>query len=129
MTNKKLPAPLPRHWLPDATHPPGSDDSIWEDRLQRLMDAAEPGLSSLRTHGSPWWAVLGAWWRPTAVLAAAAVALVVLLPTAPASLEHPRGALALAAAVSEGEPAALWTALGSEADPVLALIVLEGEPP
>lgn len=129
MTNEKLPEPLPRDRLPAAT-PPLADEPIWEDRLARLMDAAEPRLAGLRTGRIPWWSVLGAWWRPVAgFAAAAAVALIAFLPAAPAGNEPQPVSVALAATLGDGEPATLWAALGSEADPVLASIALEGTTP
>jgi hypothetical protein len=118
--------PLPRSLLPDATAP-ASDEALWEDRLQTLMRAAEPALAELRRETPRWWELLAAWWRPAAGLVGAAVAaLLIVVATAAPRGERAPGAVALAAAATDGAPAALWTALGSQADPVLAAIALEG---
>ncbi len=129
--SERIPERLPPEWLPDPVAPPGDEEDapVWEWRLRRLVAAAEPRLARLRARETPWWSGLAAWWRPvTAAAVAAAAALILGLRLAPERLEAPpRGTLALSAVVSEGEPAALWIAVGSEADPVLALLALEGE--
>lgn len=126
--NDRMEDPLLREWLPDPTSSPSGDDlQFWEWRLQRLMAAAEPRLQQLR-QPRPWWSVLGALWRPAAVAAVtAAAALVFLVPAGREPL--PSGTLALNVVATEGSPAGLWAGLGGEAEPVLALIALEGSTP
>jgi len=124
--SERAPEPLPRELLPDATAPV-AEEALWEARLRNLMTAAEPALAGLRRKTPRWWEILAAWWRPVAGLAGAAVAaLLVMIATAAPHGEPAPGAVALAAAATDGAPAALWAALGSEADPVLAAILLEG---
>jgi len=112
--------------LPDATAPV-AEEALWEGRLRNLMTAAEPALAELRRETPHWWEILAAWWRPAAGLVGAAVAaLLIVVATAAPRGERAPGAVALAAAATDGAPAALWAALGSEANPALAAIVLEG---
>lgn len=146
---------LPREWLPDALAPAhGAGAAEWEDRLQRLMRAAEPALAELeRAAGSPapesrgeepvgsrraeaalpWWAVLAGAWRlaiPAAAAAAAALVLALrLVVGSAASQAASPDAFALTAITGGGEAAALWQGAGSEADPVLAQLVVQGGSP
>ncbi len=127
-----IPDPLPREWLPDAAGPARPEDpQVWEERLQRLVAAAEPRLARLRAREAPWWASLAGWWRPAgglALAAAAALALVLLRGPAPGPRAGAPVSLALGAIASEGDPAVFWTtATGREANPVLALVVLGEE--
>lgn len=124
--SEHVPEPLPRELLPEATAPV-TEEALWDERLRNLMAAAEPALAELRRETPPWWEILAAWWRPVAGLVGAAVtALLIVVATAAPRGERAPGAVALAAAATDGAPAALWAALGSEANPVLAAIVLEG---
>lgn len=116
-------------WLPDPIQP--EDHPEWDRRTARILAAAEPGLA--RSAGRPatateaWLYELGGWWRPVAALAAAAVAFLLLVT------ENPRpgpnatepDAMALTILASDGDPTAIWAALGVPADPVLALLTLE----
>lgn len=131
------PRPLPRKWLPEARAPEGAP--VWELRLERILEAAEPRLRERSRSGNAasrgesgaddanWPDVLGAWWRPAAGLAAAAATVSILLlgglRTGP---EVDVQAAFMQIVVSAGEPGALWEGIGIEADPVLAAIVLEG---
>jgi hypothetical protein len=119
-----VPAPLPRDVLPGPVPREGSAE--WESAVERVLAAAEPRLPGPRRSvvhlEQRWPSVLGAWWRPAAVLAAAATAAVLLMraePAAPAPGTIPLGVVA-----TQGDPAALFAGLGLDADPVLALIAL-----
>ncbi|MEX2048541.1 MAG: hypothetical protein WEB90_03090 [Gemmatimonadota bacterium] len=79
------------------------------------------------TGGEPsWLSEVGSWWRPAAALAAAAVAVLLWsdphIRTEPA---HTAAEMALGLVASDGDPVALWAALGVSADPVLALLTFE----
>jgi hypothetical protein len=137
---RTTPDPLPPEWLPDPVGPvSGGDSDAWDRRLRELMNAAEPRLAELARQGAdrpaarvatPWWTLLAARWRAVvgaAVLAAAALALVVrVLPAPSASAARSPGAFSLTAMAGQGSAAAVWQGLGSEADPTLAQIVLQG---
>jgi hypothetical protein len=125
--SEHIPEPIPRDWLPEPTAP-ASEEVLWERRLRSLMHSADARLASLREGAPSWREILGAWWRPAAGLTvAASLALALLFGAGSTNAEPSPGDVALAAAVSGGEPAALWAALGSEADPVLAVIALGGD--
>lgn len=125
--------PLPRELLPDPVGhaPPG----VWERRARAILREAAPVLSgyrSRRADGSgAWWEALAAWWRPAGAgaLAAAAAAVTALALLAPDAGDATGPEPALAAVVSQGDPAAVWSAAAGEADPALALIVVEGGAP
>lgn len=136
---------LPREWLPEpVARADGDRAAEWERRLQSLMRAAEPTLAELARRaespgpasrptlvGSPWWAVLGARWKPALAAATLAAAVLVLglrfVPeSATARSPSPR-AFTLTAVTGGGEAAALWQGVGAQADPVLAHLVLQGE--
>lgn len=125
-SNDDAPRPLPRDWLPEATTPEGAPE--WEDRLERIVAAAEPALRRLGRRGSAmevtWPAMLGPWWKPAVALAAAAAALLFVLHPRDAIREGGDG-LPLSVVAWEGEPFALWEGFGIDADPVLALIALQ----
>lgn len=95
------------------------------------MAAAAPRLAELQQVRTPWWEILGAWWKPIAGATVFATAGLVLLlaisDSAPGT--RPSATLALSAVVGQGDPAVIWAGLGEDVDPVLALIVLEGETP
>lgn len=126
--------PLPPEWLPGPV-PSDEDAAYWHQRLERLMDEAEPVLERFRRPtrtAVPWWHALGLWWRPavagTAGLAAAAVLVAALAgePTPEERQPAPDpGAAVLSVVVSGGDPVALWSAAGVNADPTLALLALE----
>ncbi len=99
---------LPQDWLPDPSPP--EDAPEWDARAARIMTLAAPPRAS--------WTLLGSWWKPAALLAAASVATLLLLDPG----EPPSPALGVIA--GDGEAAALWRAAGVEADPVLAIIAL-----
>ena len=134
--NAGAPDPLPGEWLPPAQA--DSASPVWESRIQRIVAAAEPGLREPAarrggTHArrpvsveADWADVLGNWWRQ-AVAATAVAAASVLLSMATASggeAGGTDGVLRLLA--SGGDPGVLWESSGGQADPVLALLVLEG---
>ena len=128
--NREIPDPLPPDSLPEPVAPPGpGDPEVWESRIRGLMAEAEPTLARYRVGRRPWWTAFGQNWQPATVGALAAAAGLILalglgsLRRAPV----PEHDLVLAVAASDGEPAALWAVMGAEADPVLALIALEGE--
>lgn len=126
--------PLPPEWLPDPV-PSDEDTAYWHQRLERMMDEAEPALERYRSPGrtaGPWWSALELRWRPAvagaAGLAAAAVLVAVLAvgPELRDRLPAPDpAAMVLSAVVSGGDPVAMWSAAGVNADPTLALLALE----
>jgi hypothetical protein len=137
--NHSTPDPLPPDWLPEPVGPAsGGDQELWDRRLGELMSAAEPALAELAREAAlpavsapvpGWLALLADRWRPTvgaAALVAASLALVVgVAPRRQAPATSP-DVFSLTALAGEGSPAALWQGMGSEADPTLAQIVLEG---
>ncbi len=133
MNRNDTPEKLPRESLPDSPIAPPENRVYWEARIQQLMTAAEPALARYRRHGAEpmaWWHALAQSWRPAMAggLALAAGVLLALVVGAGERTAPPPGDPALAAVVSDGEPAALWAAVDREADPVLALIALDAEP-
>ena len=118
-------APLPGSWLPDPVAPEG--DGIWDVRAARILAAAgvdRAGISAANPDN--WVTELGRWWRPTVALAAAAAGVLMMTDgraTAPGG-PFP-GGVAFDLIASDGDPVALWAALGVTADPVLALIALD----
>lgn len=126
--------PLPPAWLPEPSAPAEGDPGR-EALARRIVRAAGPRLEQLAAESpaqprrpAPWWADLGAWLRPAAGLAAAVAVL--LLATEPwrGPADMDRSSPTLAALVTDGDPAALWRAAGTDAHPVLALIALEETP-
>jgi hypothetical protein len=123
------PAALPEAWLPEALPPEGHP--AWELRARRIIAAAEPELARLEREvgppATPWLSELGGWWKPAALLAAAASALLFVTadPPPPDSPAFSSEGMALTLIASDGDPTALWAALGVPADPVLALLTLQ----
>ncbi|MGH7576751.1 MAG: hypothetical protein ACREM1_16710, partial [Longimicrobiales bacterium] len=124
------PLPLPREWLPAAAPP--EDASEWEAGARRILAAAEPSLWRLSERrpavDATWSMQMGSWWKPAAVMAAAAgaaVAVLVLIDPFGSALAADRGSVSLSVVAAEGDPVALWEALGIEADPVLARIAIQ----
>src|SRR5687767_11377428 len=119
--------PLPREWLPDASAREGAPE--WDVTLQRILAAAEPSLRQLQDASTAsdvsWSAVLASWWRPAAAIAAAAALL--LLLDGRDTENRAQGGVPLTVMAAQGEPFALWQSVGTEADPVLALIALQQE--
>lgn len=122
-------APLPKEWLPKAAPPDGHTE--WEARTARIMSAVGPEWARLRlggrAMGPSWLAEMGRWLRPAAALAAAGAGLLlwVTKPPAPSATFLSAENVALGLVVSDGDPVALWAALGVQADPVLALLTFE----
>lgn len=130
MIRDETPEPLPREWLPESPVPPAEDAAYWNERVADLLAAADPTLARYRTAAARprWWETLAGWWRPAAAggLAAAAGLLLSLGLGAGAGGGSAAPDPALAAVVSDGDAAALWTAVaGQGADPVLAVVALE----
>ncbi len=121
--------PLPKEWLPEPLPP--ADDSIWEVRTAAILSAATPELRRLGVRdeagAQPWVLELGRWWAPSGVLAAAAILVLYFSIESPVrEAQTPSmGGTALQFIASDGDPVALWAALGVRADPVLALLTLE----
>jgi hypothetical protein len=119
--------PLPTDWLPEALPPEG--DSVWDSRTERILAMAERNRTVRESVGSvaaSWPSEMGGWLTPAAALAAAALALAFLTSSPPRIEPSPTAdAMALGIVASDGEPAALWAALGVQADPVLARLALE----
>ena len=116
-----------RPWLPDALPPEGHPD--WDEPLGKVLAAAEPELVRLARDGgvqlAPWLSEMGSWWRPAAGLAAAAVAFLLLTSPTPSPGSADPDAMSLTILASGADPAAIWAAMGVDADPVLALLTLE----
>jgi hypothetical protein len=133
MTNRNdFSDPLPGKWLPDSPVVPPEDDAYWERRLDALMTEADPKLASYRrvpVVRRSWLETLAVGWRPAAAGAfalAASVILALALGAGGAPAPGPQ-AVVLSAIVNEGTPASLWQGAGIEADPILALLALEGD--
>jgi hypothetical protein len=123
------PRPLPPGWLPDP-NPPDRDPQ-WDQRIERIMAAAGPELRRLRSRRSAaevtWWSVMALWWKAAGALAVASTALLLVVGRPAASPELPPGSIPLDLVASDGDPVALWRALGIQADPVLAQIAIRGQ--
>lgn len=138
MNEERMPDPLPESWLPEPAREAG-DEAAWENRVSRIVVAADPRLRELERRGAgagpapprraDAWLDVARWWRPAIALAAAAALTLFLTRPAPPDTGGSPGSPALGAVVSEGEAASLWEAAGREAHPVLALIALEEETP
>ena len=127
--NEKPNDPLPKELLPESAL--GGDSALWENRVQSVLAAAAPILAEYRTAPIPWWSVLAERLRPrlaVAVAAAAAVTVAVHF-SLPAPAARPKSSLPLAAVIGEGNTAALLSVANGEIDPVLALVILEGQTP
>lgn len=126
--NQKSYDPLPEELLPKSAV--DGDPSHWENRVQRLMAAAAPLLAEYRKEPAPWWVVLAERWRPrlAVAVAAAAVLTIAVHLALPAPATRMESSLPLATVAGEGNDAsALWSIVNNEVDPVLALVILEGE--
>lgn len=119
--------PLPSKWLPEGL--PERGDVVWDTRATRILGALDLEWSRADVHGPglSWLSEMGRWLRPATVLAAAAAALLILAgDRTPGSEVRPRpDALAMSLVAADGDPVAIWAALGVSADPVLALLTLE----
>lgn len=93
------------------------------------MAAADPELRKLQDRRAAaevtGFSVMGRWWKPVAALTAAATAILLLTPRAPASPEPPKRSIALSLVAAEGDPVTLWRTFAIQADPVLALIAFQ----
>ena len=130
--NNDVPDPLPPEWLPAPTASPTSDDAeVWEDRIGRLMAAAEPTLARYRVATLPRWGSARQRWNLVvgSALAAAASLAVSLGLGAPTPAAAPSNDLVLVAAVSESDPTLFRDAINAETDPVLGMITVVGEQP
>jgi len=117
------PEPLPRDWLPAALPPEG--DAFWDAGIAGILVATELHTG---TAVPSWLSEMGRWWQPTATLAAAAVVALLFVVAGSPPLEspgEPSDGLALMMIAADGDPVALWAALGVPADPVLALLTLQ----
>lgn len=123
MKDRRDVAPLPREWLPDPLPPAG--DASWAEGVARLMSRATPELAKRGAYGPapPWWAGLELWLRPATGLAAASLAILLLAPP-PEADPPPARDLTLELLAAQGDPTALWSAVGVQADPVLATLTL-----
>jgi len=124
----QAPGPVPREWLPEAMPPEGHP--VWELKVARIMATAGAELGRLADGAgasrASWLSEMGNWWRPAAALAAAALALLATVDDPrSASPAIPPQAVSLGLIVADGNPTALWAALGVPADPVLAILVFE----
>jgi len=127
-TSDRATEPLPRKWLPEPL--PADGETAWELRVDRIMTSLEPGLSRLaalsRLETTPWWEVMGSWWRPAAGMAAAAAVLLLFAARQAPPTEGDPDAVTLGLIATSGDPVAIWATSGADADPVLALIAWEG---
>jgi hypothetical protein len=116
-------------WLPEALPPTSHPE--WEARLERLLQAAGPELARLQRQArdlpEPWLSEMARWWKPAAALAAASVAFLLMVVDPRPAITTGAGddAMVLTIVASQGDPTALWAALGVPADPVLARLALE----
>jgi hypothetical protein len=128
--NDKSHDPLPDELLPRSAI--DADGPTWDNRVQSLMAAAAPLLAEYRKEPVPWWAMLTERLMPrltVAVAAAAALTIAVHLALPRPAAQH-EASLPLAAVAGEGDDATtLWSIVNDEVDPVLALVILEGETP
>jgi hypothetical protein len=120
------PRPLPADWLPNPS--PREDSAAWRHLRDRIVENAAGELSRLSpgraTEDATWYGIMAAWSRPAAAMAAAAALLLVIGQRAPRP-QQPADSLPLSVLAAGGEPYALWHGVGTEADPVLALIAIE----
>lgn len=120
-------APLPRSWLPVPL--PSAADPAWDDRVEGIMAAAAPELHSLARKRSTGavrqWSGIEAWSVPAVAIAAASVALMLIVKGPKNLRDAPPGSIPLGLIAAGGNPAILWSSLGIEADPVLALIAVQ----
>ena len=121
------PQPLPGRWLPDASPP--DDSPLWAARIDRIIAASAPDLQRMKNAriaaaATPW-SVMGHWWKPAAALAAASLLLFVATYRPRGSADSRAGSILLGIVASQGDPVALWGALGIEAEPVLALVAIQ----
>ena len=107
---------LPRELLPEALPP--VDAAAWVLARERIMAQLEPALRTHVSEEEGWSIALGAWWKPAAALAAAAV---LLLAVTDMPAPQNEAALGLSVVAAQGAPVSLW----NDADPVLALIVAQ----
>lgn len=124
------PPPLPREWLPERLPP--EEDAVWDERVARIMAVAPLEGGGVQGRSGPdqtsWLSEMGRWWRRAAALGAAAVVALIFVveePERTRSSAVPAEALALTVVATDGDPVALWAALGVAADPLLALLALE----
>jgi hypothetical protein len=129
MKNKDQ-APLPKELLPKSAV--DGEPDLWENRVQSLKTAASPILAQYRTLPVPWWSILAARLQPrlaVAVAAAAAITVAVHL-SLPGPKAQSAPSLSLAAVIGEGNTTTTLLSIANEnIDPVLALVILEGDTP
>jgi len=122
--------PLPKELLPESAI--DDDPLFWENRVQSLMAEASPILAQYRAVPVPWWSFLAERLQPrlaVAVAAAAAITIAVHLSLPGPRIQAPPN-LAMATVIEEGNATtALLATMNEEIDPVLALVILEGETP
>jgi hypothetical protein len=129
--NDKSDDQLPEELLPESIID-GGNAPLWDSRVQSLMSVAAPMLAEYRNEPVPWWAVLAERWRPRLAVAVAAAAVLTIAVhfALPAPSTRSDSSLPLATLAGGGDDAAtLWSITNSEVDPVLALVILEGETP
>ena len=122
--------PLPKELLPKSAI--DGDPLFWESRVQSLMAEASPILAQYRAVPVPWWSFLAERLQPrlaVAVAAAAAITVAVHLSLPGPKVQSP-ASFPLATVIGEGSAAtALLSTMNENIDPVLALVILEGETP
>lgn len=129
---RNKPERIPSEYLPGSGRESDQNDgALFESRISRLVEAAEPTLERYREGQTGWWQPLADYWQPATVAAFAGTAAIFFAYSFTyVSQQVPTpGNLALVAVASDGNPASLWSAVGKEADPVLAVIALAKEEP
>ncbi len=127
---KRSPEPIPEDLLPKSVT--DAPPEVWENRMQDLMTAAAPILAQYRTAPVPWWSVFAERFQRRLLVAAAAAAVIMVAVqmSLPVPETQTGASLPLAAVLGEENAATtLWSIANEEYDPVLALVILEGETP
>ena len=129
MSNKPT-DPLPGELLPPSRI--DEDQTDVDRRMQNLLAAASPILVEYRNQPASWLSMIANRLRPQLALGvAAAAALTIAVHLAlPAPTTAVEPSLPLATVAGERDEAtALWSIVNDDIDPVLALVILEGESP
>ena len=122
--------PLPKELLPKSAM--DGEPALWENRVQSLMAEAAPILAQYRTTPIPWWYFLAERLRPRLAVAVAAAAVITLAVhlSLPGPTVQSAPSLPLATVIGEGSTTTAYlSTMNEEIDPVLALVILEGETP
>ncbi len=118
--------PLPKELLPAPLV--NSDPDKRDQQIERLMANADPLLAHYRTNAIPWWIQIAELFRTRLTVAAvsAAVLAVAVHFGLPITQDQSEGNLPLTTLITDVQPSAFLPVANSEADPALALVLLEG---